>query len=242
MLELDDRVAAPRRRRALAAAGRPARDPLPRPAPAGGFSIFETAPLVAALRSLLLRARPLRPTDVRLAAEATTTEEDPSTIDPTRIEQVRSDLDDAAQDAADYLAALDPLLADPVANRAALVAGVDGFLDDALDVLSTAARFGVPQTGWGFALAWRHAQFATLLDELRARVARWEARLDEFDALVAEYDGPSSPPTVDEKFVLLRRAEMLVSTVIAPQPQPPVPDTLRATLTTKRSAFAVKRR
>jgi hypothetical protein len=206
--------------------------------PVGGFSIFETAPLVVSLRSLLLRARPLRPTDVRLAAEATTTEPESSTIDSTRIEQVKDDLDDAAQEAVDFLVALDPLLADPVANRAALVAGIDGFLDDAVEVLSTAGRFGVPQTGWGFALAWRRAQFAALLDELRARETRWDARLDEFDDLVGEYDGPSSPPTVDEKFELLRRSEALVSTVLAPQPLDP--DNLRTTLTTKRGLFDAK--
>jgi hypothetical protein len=237
MLELDDRIL----RHVL-----DVRDPRPDAqlqvryleGPAGGFSIFETAPLVGTLQSLLLRARPLRAADVQLANEASTAQEDTSALDRARIQQVKDDLDDAAQDVADYLAVLDPLLADPVANRPALVAGVDGFLDDAVEVLSTAARFAVPQTGWGFGYAWRRAQFDTLIGALRLRVERWDERLDEFDDLVAEYDGPSPPPTADEKFVLLRRAEALVSTVLAPQPLQP--DDLRATLTGKRGAFVAR--
>jgi excisionase family DNA binding protein len=49
-----------------------------------------------------------------------------------------------AKRVAAFLATLDPLLADPVASRAALIAGVDRFLDDAVELLSTVARFGVP--------------------------------------------------------------------------------------------------
>jgi hypothetical protein len=54
-----------------------------------------------------------------------------------------------AKRVAAFLATLDPLLADPVASRAALIAGVDGFLDDAVELLSTVARFGVPQSSLG---------------------------------------------------------------------------------------------
>jgi hypothetical protein len=237
MLELDDRVL----RRVL-----DTRTPRPDAelairyleGPAGGFSIFETVPLVGALRSLLLRARPLRPTDVQLSSEASTQEEDTSAVDPARLQQVKDDLDDAAQDVDDYLAALDPLLADPVANRAALIAGVDGFLDDAVDLLSAAARFGVPQTGWGFALAWRRSQFVAVVGAVRARVELWEERRDQFDDLIAEYEGPTSPPSAEEKFALLRRAEALVSTDFSPQPAQP--DNLRATLTGKRDTFVTR--
>lgn len=237
MAELDDRVL----RRV-----RDARSPRPdaelairyMEGPAGAYSIFETAPLVRALRSLLLRARPLRASDVELSSEASTEKPDTSVIDVARLQAVKDDLDDAAQDLADYLAALDPLLADTAANRAAVVAGVDGFLDDAVDVLSAVARFGVPQTGWGFAYAWRRAQFAALLDAVRARVERWDERLDEFDDLVAVYDGPTSPASDEEKLELLRRAEALVSTAV--EPQPAQPDDLRAVLTTKRGTFAAK--
>jgi hypothetical protein len=206
--------------------------------PPGGFSVFETAPLVRSLRSLLLRARPLRATDVRLANEAQAREEETATIDLTRVQQVKDDLDTVAQDVDDYLAVIDPLLEDPVANRAALIAGVDGFLDDAVDLLSAVARFAVPQTGWGFAYAWRKAQFVALLDAIRARVARWDERLAQFDALAAEYDGPTPPATDEGKFQLLRRAEALVSTAFATQP--PQPNNLRAALNGKRNAFTTR--
>jgi hypothetical protein len=237
MLELDDRVL----RRVI-----DTRSPRPdsqlairyMDGPAGGFSIFETAPLVRSLRSLLLRARPLRATDIRLANEATSREEETSAIDVTRVQQVKDDLDAAAQDVTDYLAVIDPLLADPVANRAALIAGIDGFLDDAAELLSAVARFAVPQTGWGFAYAWRRARFVALLGDVRELVGRWDDRLARFDDLVGEYDGPTPPPTADEKFALLRRAEAFVSTEFAPQPAQP--DDLRATLTTKRGTFATR--
>ena len=206
--------------------------------PPGGFSIFETAPLVRSLRSLLLRARPLRATDVRIANEAKSQEEETSAIDVARVQQVKDDLDDAAQDVADYLVVIDPLLTDPVANRAALIAGVDGFRDDAVDLLSAVARFAVPQTGWGFAYAWRKAQFVALLGAVGELVARWDERLDQFDELVGEYDGPTPPPTPEGKFELLRKAEALVSTEFAAQP--PQPDDLRTTLTGKRGTFVTR--
>jgi hypothetical protein len=206
--------------------------------PAGGFSIFETAPLVRSLRSLLLRARPLRATDIRLSNEATAREDETSTINLARVQQVKSDLDDVAQALNNFLAGIDPLLADPVANRAALIAGVDGFLDDTVDHLAAAARFAVPQTGWGFAYSWRKAQFQTLLGAVRERVDRWAERRDQFDALLGEYDGPTPPATDEAKFELLRRAEALVSTEFAPQP--PTPDDLRAALTPKRAVFAAR--
>ena len=51
-----------------------------------------------------------------------------------------------------YLATLDPLLADQPARRQDVLDGIDDFVDDAASLLARAAGFGLPQSGWGFAL------------------------------------------------------------------------------------------
>ena len=150
----------------------------------GQRSVFEVAPLVAHLRSLLARARPLRAGDVALPNEVAPDIEASARLDPARIEAVKSVADGLEPSLDAYLTTLDPLLADQPARRQDVLDGIDDFVDDAAALLARAAGIGLPQSGWGFALAWRRDQFGGLVKRLRERVARWDERLTAFGQIL----------------------------------------------------------
>lgn len=237
MAELDDRVLA------FVLAGA-----MPRPdaklkiyyreAPSGKLSVFEVSALVRSLAALVQRARPLRANDAMLQRDAEPAHDTVLFADPARVAGPKGDLDLLVKDLDDFLAPLRQLLEDTIANRAVLVAGVDGFLDDAAALLERAARFGLSGCGWGFAYEWRRLAVADLLTVLRERVDAWGKRLKDFDAQIVTYDG--SPPATDaERFAALQAAEALIATALDPLPSKP--EELRTALTGKRAAFAAVR-
>jgi hypothetical protein len=238
MAELDDRVL----RFALATAA-------PRPdaqlkiaymtAPPGAFSIFEVTALVRSLKTLATGARALRATDAALNSDARPEQNSTVFVDRARIAIPAAALATLGTDIGAFLAPIEPLVADPVANRAAIVDGIDGFLDAAVALLERAARLAMPLSGWGFAYAWRQRAVADLLAQVRDLVTRWDAKLDDFDAKVLAYDALPAGTSDDERFTALRAAEMVIST--QPEPAPASPATLRALLDTKRDAFAARR-
>ena len=91
-------------------------------------------------------------------------------------------------DIATYLATLQPLVADPVANRAAIVAGIDGFLDGAFALLERAQRFNMDRAGQGFARDWKFTAFTDLLAQVTTLVGRWNQRLTDYDSQMSAYD------------------------------------------------------
>jgi hypothetical protein len=219
-----------------------------RTAPAGKpFSVFELSALARNLRRLVGESRPLRATDSYLGNDARPAQDEVVFADAARIAEPKKTLDTLLGAVEAYLVPLKPLLADPlvdptvdpVANRAAILAGVDGFLDEAVALLERAARFGVPQAGWGFAYAWRRQAMHDLLDPVRARWEAWDRRLAEFDRKIADYDAlPATTPDA-ERFELLQAAEVLVAALL--EPPPGTPAVLRAGLGAKRAVLQAKR-
>jgi hypothetical protein len=207
-----------------------------RSAPSHKLSVFEVSALMRSLRTLVQGARPLRATDAMLARDAAPEHDDAVFADRARVAGPKAQLDALWTDTDVFVTTLQPLVADPTANRAALIAGVDGFLDEAVDLLERAARFGLPGSGWGFAYEWRRSALSELLAALTALLAGWDARLADFDARVAAYDG--LPPATEDhtRFVALQAAEALVVRVL--DPLPPAPATLRGALDGKRAALA----
>ena len=184
----------------------------------GQRSVFAVAPLVAHLRSLLARARPLRAGDLALPNEAAPDIEASARLDRARIAAVKAVADNLEPDLDDYVTALDPLLADQPARRQDVLDGMDGFIDDAAALLQRAARLGLPQSGWGFALVWRRDQFGGLVTRLRERVARWDERLAEFGQILQEELALPGGTPDEDRIRLLQRAETVVSTTIDPLP------------------------
>jgi hypothetical protein len=231
------------------------------------ISFFELAPMMQSLRSLVLRSRPLKTSDIALHNKATKAQEemvhgDRQRIDvplssltnlKTDVEAFKTTLGNLLRDLDTLLKDLDTLLQDVEANstqifvtrtqilsiRTQIFASVDNHIATAIDLLSTASRFGIPQTGWGFALEWKQRTFSALLDKVRELVNRWQDRLNQFDALLTQYNALPGTATDQERFDLLQQAERLVSTSIT-SPLPSSPNDLRTVIFAKRSTFLTK--
>jgi hypothetical protein len=235
MRELDDRIvgyalqtAAPRPDAAL--------EIRYRSAGAGKISMFAASALVQSLRTLLQGARALRATDAVPPGEATQEHNSAVFAERSRVADPLAQLEALQAEISKFVTALQTLLANPAANRATLVAGVDGYLDEAVALLERAASFGVPQTGWGFTYEWRRAALSDLLAAVAALVAGWQTRLEEFDKQLAEYDALPAGTEEAARFAMLQKAEALVTLVLATLPSEPA--TMRAELNGKRAALA----
>jgi hypothetical protein len=198
-------------------------------------TFFELAPLVESLRALALRSRPLRASDAALPNQASPAMD--ASVDSTadRATEVKSRLE--AVGAALRSAAADPLLADPAANRAAVLNGIDALLDDLTDELTRAASFGIAQTDWSDLAAFRAQLFTDVLAAAEALVARFGDRLDRFDVMLDRFDGLPGSPTDAEHVLILQQAELIVST----SPTSPVPADFKSAVLARRATFAQKR-
>jgi hypothetical protein len=238
MTELDDRIL-----RFVAATAAPRPDAVLKidylTAPAGTVSLFEITALVRSLKTLLAGARPLQATDAMLQNDALPDQNATVFVDRARIAVPKAALDALSADVVAFLGTLGPLVADPVANRDALVNGSDNFVDSAVALLERAARFNIPLSGWGFAFAWRQHAVTDLLAQVQQLVTRWNAKLSDFDARVAAYDLLPAATSDADRFQALRAAELDVATQLDPLPSAPA--TLRAQLDAKRAAFVAKR-
>jgi len=204
-------------------------------APPGGRSLFELAPLVRSLRRLVTKSRPLRATDALLQRDASPGVDAAVFVARNRIAGPAGALDTLATDVDAFLAILEPLLAD----RVAVAARIDEFLDGAVDLLARAAAFNLPLSGWGFAYAWRRSAFADLLAQVREGVGVWDGKLEDLGARLTAYDALPDETGSDERFRALRGAETLLSTAL--DPLPPDPGSLREALDGKRDAFVTRR-
>ena len=198
-------------------------------------TFFEVAPLVESLGALALRSRPLRASDAALPNEAGTAMDGAVDADSGRATEVKNRLEAAST--ALRATATDPALADPQANRAALLDGIDALLDDLADQLAAAARFGLPQTDWSDLCAFRSQLFADVLAAADALVVRFGDRLDRFDELIDRFDGLPGDPADAEHVLILEQAELVVATT----PTTPVPPNFRTVVLGRRATFAQKR-
>jgi hypothetical protein len=236
MTQLDDRIVS----YVLQAAGpRPDADLAIqyRSAPPGGLALFDVMSLVRAVKTVITRSRPLRATDAALTGDATSAANATVSLDRSRVATPKAALDGLGADMTAFLATLNPVVADPVTNRATILAQIDAYLDQAVALLHRAAGFRLATAGWGFALDRRHTAIATLMTQVTALVNRWNGRLADYDALIAAYD--ANPPAADDAaFSALEAAEILLTTSL--QPRPATPALLRAALDGARAAFVAR--
>ncbi|MFD5521054.1 hypothetical protein [Streptomyces sp. NPDC127066] len=207
----------------------------------GKLTFFEVSPLIKALRSLLIRSRPLRPTDLVPGGSGQPvdrTMDDAVTLDRARPAAVRTALDQLRQNTAAYAASLAPLFPDAPAqpDRTALIRGIDPFLTGYANLARTAGGFGMPRSGWGEAALWRGAVFGDVLKAVAATADRMTASLSAADTLIAAYDRLPSSATADERFRLLQQAEWRLTTKPT-TPRPAQPAQLRTIVGSERSAF-----
>ena len=193
------------------------------------FSVFELMPLISSLRKLSLSSRPLRASDFSLATEGDERVDENVSADAQRVALSRAALNTLRGE----LAAFATQLEGPPGN-------VDTRIDTLVALLARAARFGIPQMGWGFAFEWRQRQFKSLLRKAADLVQRWDTRLEEFQDAITAFNALPPTATNGEKFELLRRTEQLVSTV-AIDPLPALPADFKDMVEDKRDAFDARR-
>ena len=237
MSELDDRVI-----RQLVTSAAPRPDAVPGIAyrdGGGHIPVFEAAALIGHLSSLLTAARPLRPSDVVPPGEASHELDASAALDRTRLVDVQTVLDDLRQDVDGYLATWQPRLADLAAQRAAVLAGTDDAVDEAVELLARGALLGVPGSGWGQAYASRRASYAALISVLRDRAARWHDRLTDIDNRLTAYDSLPNGTPAAERLAELARIESLIRPAVAAQD--PDPTAQRTAVGHLRDVFAGRR-
>lgn len=188
-------------------------------------SVFEVLPLVRNLRHLIQRSRPLRATDCALMNEARAHHDDALAIDQSRIDLIVTRMGELRDDLQTYLTTLEPLLADPVTNRAAIVAAIEARIDSLVALLARGAGFGVRQAGWGMVHDFVGSTFTAILAQAAELVARWDDKRAAYDAALADAAAASGE---GEKLFYLRRADLAIAT----DPVAPPPATAAAYLAT----------
>ncbi|NNB98427.1 hypothetical protein HI113_31480 [Corallococcus exiguus] len=205
------------------------------------YSVFEVLPQLKALRRLVTLSRPLRASDAALANEATAAQDDAaSAVARERIGLPRAALQETRVALDGLRATMAAPLADLPAQRPAILAAVDGWAEQLVPDLSQAARFALPQAGWGFVQAFRTEVFQAVLGKVAERVTAWDAKLAEFDALmVAEANLPPGSSDAD-RLAKLREAFWRVSADVTAA-VPGSPDVFRTQLAARRTAFFDRR-
>jgi len=209
---------------------------------AGHLAMFEIAALVAHTRGVVGLARPLRANDVMPGTEAPN---DRSTTLPPRqiadgaIRDVLTDLTArrAAVDAAG--APVGALLADPVANRGALLVGVDGIVDATIEQLMAAGAFALGGTSWSDVVERRRSIFVGIAADVEEVLTRWDRKLADVTDLLGRDDALPSTATDAERARILLLAEKVVSTT-GIDPVPAGANALRAVVDAKVVAFRAR--
>ncbi len=202
----------------------------------GKATFFELAPLFGSLRRMLAGGRRLRASDLALEGEATASLDEGASLLRSRADAARTALADVRGAIDTPLAAVEALLADTEANRAALLSGAEGRQTAYLPIARRLAAFGFPEADIGWVAEWKAGFFRDLDARLEALVADWERRADEFSGLLARYDALPAAATLKARFAALQRCERLVSTTVT-TPLPADPDDFRTIVVAHKAAF-----
>ncbi len=205
----------------------------------GMVTFFEVSPLVAAVRTLLTTARPLRQSDLVPAAgpaDVNRAADDAVTLPKNRPTAVLASLTSLISDVAKFVADLGPLYPDGAPpNRTAVLNGIDTFPTRYAKLAVTAGGFGLLRSGWGELAQWRRGVFADVLAAVAVLAARMAAALAAANALLDQYEHlPNSTPN-EPRFQLLEKAERLLTT--RPKPRDDTPAHMRTRVRNLRNTF-----
>jgi hypothetical protein len=185
------------------------------------ISVFEITSLIASLRALLLKSRPLTAADTKLANEAAKQDEQTLSLDATRLQPIVAALSDLrTNELANYLTNLKAIIS--LDSVDAIVNELDNLTDDAAQIFIQASGYGMPQTGIGFVYQWQQGIYRQLHDKLTELIARWQTRRTEYTSLRDEYTAGVGSLSDEELFLLLQQAELkIASTLTSPRPASP---------------------
>ena len=186
---------------------------------------FELTAMARALRTVLLRSRPLRPTDMALADDSEEALDFDVSLDRQRITLNQTELTGHRDTLQTFGTTLQGLLDTEPRPVAQIVTEIDQSIDTFTGAMLSLAPFAELDTGTGAIFAERRRIFAEIRSILKALTDRWDDRLAQFDLAITAYNGaPGAPP--DEKFKTLLIAERLISSTNT-QTLPLAPDQFR---------------
>lgn len=204
------------------------------------LSVFQIIPLVRHIKQLLRRARPVVATDLAISHEATAAADEAVSADPAPLQALHAELggmNSIGSELDAFITAVDAAIA--ADDPPALAAAFDTTVTQLATILASAARFNVPQTGWGFAYDTRQRLFRSILAKHAETAVRWTAKLAEFDLLITMYNALPVDAADATRYDMLTAAERLISTEITP-PMVPPNDIRDALVTTKKPAFQAR--
>lgn len=205
------------------------------PAGVAGLTLFELAPLVRAVRGLVLGARPLRPTDLSLQNEAGRAEDATLSVRADKAQAVLTQLIATQPAVTSFIATLEAAIGAGVTDAAArdnARDNVDAWMLAYAALVRPVVPFGLRSASSSAAVEARRTRFTALRDALDELVTRWTKLEADYTGVMNDYAALPSSATEDEKNALLIRAGRLVSTsIIAPIP-PDLPGAVAALKTT----------
>lgn len=181
-----------------------------RPAGAGKFALFEILSLMRSLRALVLESPNLKPSDISMTSEASSTEGTTVTLDQSRVENVINDLNNYLDNdfTTNVLNVLNALSADPDETESENIrANLDNYLAELIDHLDHLGRFGLAQTGFGNLYNWRQETIIGLRKKVEEIITRLTQKASEYNALEVIFD-----PLATDAIEQLQKMERLIST------------------------------
>jgi hypothetical protein len=214
-------------------------------------SLFEIAPLIKSLRSLILTSRPLKRTDLSLSNEATKEDDNSSSISLHKVDSAFTSFKSNFSDPTDFFSGLD-ITNNPfvslidseefeltLANKSQILTGIDAYIHSFIERMKILSLFGIPSAGFGFIFNSKSAIYSSFYKKILDLKTRWEGKHTRYQELMTQY---SSATEEDEQLELLQKAERTVSTSYT-LPVPPPPDTIsdyEAIVISKESLFTNK--
>ena len=186
-----------------------------------GTTLFETAPLIRALRGLVLGARPLRATDLELNNEASRGDDQVVLPRTDKVTAVRGLLAVRQAPIQSFVATLDAAVGPSVADGAAADAArdqVDQWVADYADLVRPLVPFGLRSGGLTAGIEGRRAPYAAMQKTLAELHDRWTRYAEEYDAVMSEYAALPAAASNERRAKLLRAASLVSTAVIAPLP------------------------
>jgi len=206
------------------------------------ISVFELIPLIKHLRAVLLRSRPLIPTDVSLSNESNEQLDENVSFDVDRVTRVvdyiNSQIDDNGEDGPliHFIDNLEPHWnGEKWNNKADIIDQVDTNMENFVAILHKLSFTGMPHTGFGFAHDWRRQQMTILINKFKGLLERWNKKASDYETIMNSIDPDSSD---EEKMSILMKAERYIST--KPTLNPDLETFIDDVLTLKKNNFDEK--
>ena len=148
----------------------------------GKLTLFELAPLLNSLRTLIQHSRPLTERDIKLPVEGKKANEADVSLNPQKITLVRDALDGLNTQLGTFIGTISIVV--EAKDLADIILNIDNYINNVAMLFKEISLFGLPQTGIGILLEWKRQHFELLRNKIGELIARWENKLTEFDSLI----------------------------------------------------------